>query len=168
MDTLRVMVPLSTPGLEDGLTVNGAGLTFEGETQIGDQTYQLWTATDVGAGTRMRISYVNLPASQMSPNTLSKMQPTVLAIVAALAAAAVVGYIIYRRRLYTIRPVALAPALAVSLDQRRDELTRQLQRLEIAYQDGGVDDQSYTEYRAVILEQLRLISRQQRGIGLDE
>lgn len=168
MDSLRIMVPLNTPGIEEGLTVNGAGLTFEGETQVGEQTYQLWTATDVGPGTRMRISYVSLPASQVSPNTLSKMQPTILAIVAALAAAAVVGFIVHRRRLYAVRPVALAPALAVSLDQRRDELTGQLRRLEFAHEDGSVDDGAYAEYRGVILEQLRLISRQQRGVGLDE
>jgi hypothetical protein len=75
---------------------------------------------------------------------------------------------VIKRRLYLQRPVVFQPEASYALESRREELVHELRELETAHDAGGLDPSQYQSLRREILERLRLISRQQRGLGLDE
>lgn len=160
-DEVRVLVPLSLTEGPDAVSVQGATLSDQGEEQIGQQLYRLWTVDDLSDGSRLNIRLVGLPESTVTPNTLSRTEPIILASLAVLAAGGVAFGVVRRRRL-TDRPLYEQPNSGPT-SAERDELIEQLRALERAHEIGEIDDDSYTHYRRVILEHLRDISRQMRG-----
>jgi hypothetical protein len=75
---------------------------------------------------------------------------------------------VIRRGLHHERPVVLAPALAVPVETRREQLVVELRQLESDWQGRSVAESDYRAARRAILEELRRISRQLRGVGEDE
>ncbi|MFW6075099.1 MAG: carboxypeptidase-like regulatory domain-containing protein [Chloroflexota bacterium] len=158
-DELRILIPDQV----NDVTVAGGSLTPQGEETIGSQNYRLWTLENFSAGTRLNIAYENLPQSAVQPNTLSKLEPTIVSIIAILGATGVIAVIVTKRGLLS-QPQSLAHEPEFHADPNdRATLVEQLRALEAAHEQGAIDPAEYRRYRRVILEQLRHISHQQRN-----
>lgn len=166
---VRLLVPVNLADGVDDITVSGLDLTEAGVVEVGSEEYRLYFGpANAQPGSRLRFAYDSLPPSALQPNSLNVWAPAAIAIAVALAAGALALYLVLRRKLYVQRPVELQPALATSLESRREELVDELRELENANETGNLDGEQYQSMRREILERLRLISRQQRGVGLDE
>lgn len=162
---MRVLIPISTDEANKEIDLSSSGLEPQGEQTIGPQTYRVWTAQDVEEGDNFHVAYMDLPESQVAPNTLHTFEPVLIAVGAGLLMLIIIGVIAWRRNLFAPRPVVVNPALESRIGERREELITQLRALEQAHQEGHVSEDDYVEYRQVILEQLRLISRQQQDLA---
>lgn len=167
-DSVRVLLPVPADVGGSQLAVAGDGFQDGGEVSVGDRNYHLWTLPAVAAESRISFTIRGLPSLNAEHNELQTLPPIFVAIIAFLTASTVTAWLIVKRGLYRPRPVALMPALAVPLDQRRDELALELRAVEAAFQDGELDSSAYTTERRAILEELRWLSRQARGLGADE
>ncbi|CAN5680694.1 hypothetical protein BH23CHL2_BH23CHL2_02940 [soil metagenome] len=164
----RILVPLSISTVEDAIGIEASGFEYVGQEVIGPQTYDVWARDDVAAGDRINVTYTQLVRSQIQPNTLNKIVPISIANAAALAAIAIVVWVVRSRRLDRERPVVLAPQLASSLEAHRTDLIDQLRALELAHEQGVVDESEYPDYRRFVLEQIRQVNRQMRGEGVED
>jgi hypothetical protein len=128
----------------------------------------LWTAQNIPAGQQLALTINNLPNFEPNRNRLNTAEPALLVGFALLLATALTTWVVMRRGLYRPRPVVLQPQIAVPLEERRVELAEQLRALENDHALGRVAGRPYEDERRAILEQLRHLSRQARGIGTDE
>jgi 5-hydroxyisourate hydrolase-like protein (transthyretin family) len=165
---VRVLLPVAA-GLDE-IQVTGAGSTLvdQGVLDIEGRQYRVWVAGEQTAGSTLTLHIGNLPRTSLERNELRTLEPALVALLAFVIACAVSGWVIVRRGLHRPRPIVLAPAAALPLAERRDELTQQLRELESDWQEQHVDEPAYRASRRAILEELRSISRQYRGIGDDE
>jgi hypothetical protein len=164
----RLLVPVSLSDLDEPVELDAPGFESIGQEQIGPQTYDVWIREDVSTGDRIQIAYSNLIRSEIQPNTLNKSVPAIVAIVALLAAAVGVAWIVRNRRLERERPTVLVPQLASSLEDTREDLIDQLRALQQAHDEGVIDEPAYALYRRQILEQIRIVNRQLRGAGIED
>ena len=135
---------------------------------ISDKQYHLWTAQNVVANQKLSLTIDNLPRFEPRRNRLHTTEPALLVGLALLLAMALTTWVVIKRGLYRPRPVVLQPHIAVPLEERRAELAEQLRALENEHTLGRVAGRAYEDERRAILEQLRHLSRQARGIGEDE
>ncbi len=147
------------------ITVEGIGVVDEGRSQIGDQQYRVWSAPPMAEGSILNLAFRNLPESQVTANTLSKLEPIVLSVFVLIVAVGITLFIVYKRGLYRPRPTMLTPVLASTVEERRNRLIEELRTIEKAHEEDRIDEEEYWQYRTIILEQLRQISRQMRDIG---
>lgn len=165
----RLLVPVNLPAGIAAITISGAGITEAGVVEVGSEEYRLYFGpANAQPGSRLRFTYQSLPMSAVQPNSLNVWAPALIAAAVGVAGAAIALYLVIKRRLYMPRPVVFQPEAAHALESRREELVDELRELETAHEAGGLDPTQYQSLRREILERLRLISRQQRGLGLDE
>lgn len=165
--SLQILVPT---GLNDDDIVVDAiesPLLDGGIIAINDRDYHVWSASGIEPGSTLTLSIAGLPSPPTS-NTLSTVEPAILAILALLVASGLTGWVVVKRGIHKPRPVVLAPAAAAPLAERRDQLSTDLRELESRWNDGEIDEATYKASRRGILEDLRRISRQYRGLGDDE
>lgn len=167
-EVFRLLLPKSITDVNQDVQIEASGFTYSGEEQIGPQAYDVWIREDVREGDRIQVTYAQLTRSEIEPNTLNKLGPTVVAGLVVAGALGFVVWLVRGRRLYRERPLVLAPELAVSLESQRNDLIEQLQALETAHAGGMVDESHYSDYRRTVLEQLRLVNRQMRGEGVED
>jgi hypothetical protein len=167
-EVFRVLVPISLAGQGDQVRVTGNGVTDQGLVEIGSETYHLWEVPGVDAGGRLRLAFEGLPVSAVEANTLSKLQPVIVATAAVVVTIVAAAVIVRRRELWRPRPVVLAPVLVTSLEERREVLVSDLRSLETAREEAVIEPAVYERERRLILEELRVISRRSRGLGDDE
>jgi hypothetical protein len=166
-DSIQILVPA---GLEDGeidVTSQGTPLLDGGVVTISQREYHVWTASGLSPDATLTLTLAGLPQPPAS-HQLSTVEPAILAGLALVIAAAVTGWVVYSRGLYKQRPVTLSPAAAGPLDVRREQLSTELRGLEDDWQAGKLDEPTYRSSRRAILDDLRRISRQYRGLGDDE
>jgi 5-hydroxyisourate hydrolase-like protein (transthyretin family) len=166
-DSLQILVPAEVDDAEIQVSAEGSPLLDNGIVPINDRDYHVWSASGLQPGATIRLSISGLPEPPTA-HTLNTIEPAVLAGFALLAASAVTGWLVFSRGLHTQRPVVLAPAVSAPLDQRRELLSNELRELEATRQAGEIEDDAYRASRRAILEDLRSISRQYRGLGDDE
>jgi hypothetical protein len=164
---LRVLLPVDGDG-DLRATADGVTLLDEGIIPIEGQQYHMWTTEALQPGQPMTLTFTGLPRAAGGREQLRTLEPALLAFVVLALASAVTGWLVVKRGLHRPRPVVVAPAVAVSLDTRRGELTDELRRLEAAWQAGSMEEPAYRTDRRAILEELRAISRRYRGLGDDE
>jgi hypothetical protein len=165
--SLQILVPT---GLDDADIIVDAlesPLLDGGVVAINDRNYHLWSASGLQPGSTLTLSISGLPKPPTS-HSLSTIEPGILAGLALLIASGVTGWVIVTRGLHKPRPVVLAPAAAAPLDERREQLSTDLRQLEARWNNGEIDEATYKASRRDILEDLRRISRQYRGLGDDE
>ncbi|MDQ3549725.1 MAG: hypothetical protein M3439_13005, partial [Chloroflexota bacterium] len=165
--TIQILVPITLDEADISVEAEGAPLVDGGVIPINDRDYHLWSASGLETGTMLTLTFSGLPRPPIS-NQLSTIEPAILAGLALLAASAITGWVVVSRGLHKARPIVIAPAAAAPLDERREQLSFELRRLEATWQAGEIDAESYTTSRRAILEDLRRISRQYRGLGDDE
>ncbi len=165
--TIQILVPITLDEADISVEAEGAPLVDGGVIPINDRDYHLWSASGLEPGTTLTLTFSGLPRPPIS-NQLSTIEPAILAGLALLAASAITGWVVVSRGLHKARPIVIAPAAATPLDERREQLSFELRRLEATWQAGEIDAESYTTSRRAILEDLRRISRQYRGLGEDE
>jgi 5-hydroxyisourate hydrolase-like protein (transthyretin family) len=165
---LRVLVPTSGGEFNEQISVNSPQFADGGLVTISDKQYHLWTAQNIPAGQQLALTINNLPNFEPNRNRLNTAEPALLVGFALLLATALTTWVVMRRGLYRPRPVVLQPQIAVPLEERRVELAEQLRALENDHALGRVAGRPYEDERRAILEQLRHLSRQARGIGADE
>ncbi len=165
--TFQILIPVSLS--DDDISVSAAGVQIldAGLVPINGRDYHVWRADVLPIDSTMTLTIAGLP-SPPTVNSLSTLEPAILAGLAVLAAAAITGWVVVSRGLHRPRPVELAPAAAAPLDERREELSADLRALESAWFAGNVPEPEYRSSRKLILEELRSISRQYRGLGDDE
>ena len=167
-ELFRILVPTDLADLEEEIELDAPGFEFDGQEAIGPQTYSVWSRENVSTGDRIQITYSNLVRSEIQPNTLNKLAPTIIAVALALIAIAAVAWIVRTRQLERERPLVLVPQLATSLEERRRDLIDQLRALEQARDEDLLDEEHYADYRRQVLEQIRVVNRQMRGEGVEE
>lgn len=167
-EQFRILIPAGASQVPEDLRPIGDNLEDAGTTEIGNQQYRVWVGTDVEAGDSIRFAFDNLPGSSVEPNTLSRTEPLVLSATAFAGAAAIILFVVYRRQLHLNRPGPVGPSATSSLESRRADLVTQLRELESARDAEEIDDDVYQQERREILEQLRHISRQSRGLDTEE
>jgi 5-hydroxyisourate hydrolase-like protein (transthyretin family) len=165
---LRVLLPVegSTEGV--ALQASGATLIDQGLVTIEGREYHVWLAGEQAAGKSLTVSLTNLPRTLVEPNILRTTEPAIIAFLMLAIATGLTGLVIVKRGLHQPRPVTLAPQAAAPLDVRRADLSAKLRDLEESWNAGEVEESAYRVSRKRILEELRLISRQYRGLGEDE
>jgi hypothetical protein len=164
---LQILVPAEVNDAEIVVNADGSPLLDNGVVPISGRDYHVWSTSGLQPGATMTLTFSGLPAPPTS-HTLNTIEPAILAGLALLAASAVTGWLVVSRGLHKPRPVVLAPAASAPLDQRRELLSGELRDLEVSWQAGEVDEAAYRTSRRAILEDLRSISRQYRGLGDDE
>lgn len=165
----RLLVPVNLPEGVAEVSISGIGITEAGIVEVGSEEYRLYFGpANAQPGSRLRFTYQSLPQSAIQPNSLNVWAPAIVAAAVGLAAGAMALYVVLKRKLFLQRPVVLQPAVAATLEIRREQLVDELRELEGANTGGTLDPAQYQSLRRDILERLRLISRQQRGLGLDE
>lgn len=167
-DLFRLLIPTSITELEDEVNLEASGFESIGQEEIGPLTYNVWAREDVAAGDRVQMAYTDLVRSEIEPNTLNKFIPGMIASLALIAAAIGVYWIVRERRLERERPVVLAPQLATTLEDRREDLIDQLQALETANERGLIAEEEYPGHRTYLLEQIRIVNRQMLGEGVED
>ena len=165
--SLQILVPVGLDDAEIAVDAVESPLLDGGVVSINDRDYHLWRASGLDPATTLTLSFSGLPSPPTS-NSLSTIEPAILAGLALLVASVVTGWVVVSRGLHKDRPVVLAPAAAAPLDERREQLSNELRQLEARWNDGEVDADTYASSRRGILEDLRRISRQYRGLGDDE
>jgi len=165
--TIQILVPISLDEAEISVDAEGAPLLDGGVIPINERDYHVWSASGLGPGTTLTLTFSGLPRPPTS-NQLSTVEPAILAGLALLAASTITGWAVVSRGLHKARPVTIAPSSATPLDERRELLSTDLRELEATWQAGETDAETYTTSRRAILEDLRRISRQYRGLGDDE
>lgn len=166
-ESLQILVPASMDDSEILVDAEGVPLVDGGVVPINQRDYRVWRASGLAAGTTLTLTISGLPPPPSS-NRLSTVEPAILAGLAFLAASALTGWLVVSRGVHRARPVVLTPAAAAPLDVRREQLSSDLRQLEAAWQAGDVSEATYRSERRLILEDLRRISRQYRGLGDDE
>ncbi len=164
---LQILIPTSLRDSEVVVDAVDAPLLDGGTVSINDRDYHVWSASGLEPGATLSLTFSGLPEPPTS-NRLSTVEPAILAGLALLAASALTGWVVVSRGLHKPRPVVLAPAAAAPLDERRESLSSDLRRLEARWNAGEIDEGAYSASRRRILEDLRRISRQYRGLGDDE
>lgn len=167
-DIVRILVPADAPFDDVILRVDGHGIIDEGIVGIESSDYHIWSISEVGAGQTIDVTISNLPATNVVHNELQPLLPGVIAFSVFALAAGLTGAVIVRRGLQKQRPVVIAQAPSATLDERRTELADHLRTLEARWSEGDLDESEYRLARTIILEDLRRISRQARGLGDDE
>ncbi len=167
-DLFRILIPLTVTDVESEINLEASGFKFVGQEDIGPQTYKVWARENVAAGDRLQIAYTDLVRSEIKPNTLNKIGPAIIALLAILAAAGAVFLIVRRRHLERERPLVLVPQLALSLEDHREDLIDQLRALETAHNSGLIEEGEYPGFRTYLLEQIRIVNRQLRGNGVED
>ena len=167
-DLFRLLIPVTDADLTEAVDLDASGFEFIGQEEIGPQTYNVWARADVASGDRVQIAYTDLIRSRIEPNTLNKFVPAIVATMALAAGAGAVVMIVRGRRLERARPLVLAPQLATSLQERREDLIDQLRALETAHERGLVASDDYPEHRTYLLEQIRVVNCQLRGEGVED
>lgn len=165
--TLQILVPTTIDGAEILIDAVDGRLLDGGVATISGRDYHLWSASGLNQDATLRLAVSGLPQPPAS-DRLSTVEPAILAGLALVAATAVTGWVVVSRGLHKPRPVVLAPAAAAPLDVRREQLSTELRELQARWEAGDVDEQTYQTSRRTILEDLRRISRQYRGLGEDE
>jgi hypothetical protein len=165
---LRVLLPVDDSTDPVTIAAQGTTLVDQGVVEIEGRPYHVWLAGQQSRGATLTLTMSNLPRTLVEPNVLRTKEPALLALLVVLLASGLTSAVVYRRGLHRPRPVTLAPAAAGSLDARREELSTELRALEDAWQAGTLDAAAYRAARRHILEGLRSISRQYRGLGDDE
>jgi hypothetical protein len=166
-DAFQILVPTTLEDAEILIEAVDSPLLDGGVVAISGRDYHVWSASSLAEGATFQFSLTGLP-SPPTANTLNTVVPAILAGLALAAATAVTGWIIVSRGLHKPRPVVLAPAAAAPLDVRRELLSTELRELQAQWDAGELDEQTYQTSRRRILEDLRSISRQYRGLGDDE
>jgi hypothetical protein len=165
---LRILVPAGA-GMDDvSVSAQSVTLLDQGLVTIGERDYHVWTTDALQPERPLTLTVSGLPGSGFVPNRLRTVEPALLVFAALAAASALTGFVVVRRGLHHPRPIVVAPELAVPLETRREELANELRELEATHEQGGLDQTSYRVERRRILEELRGISRQMRGLGDDE
>lgn len=167
-DLFRLLIPVSLTDLDGTVGLEASGFEHIGQEVIGPQTYDVWAREGVETGDRIQFAYTDLVRSEIEPNTLNKFGPAIIAAIAAIAAVVVVVLIVRSRNLQRERPLVLAPQLALSLEDHREDLIEQLRALETANERGIVDPEEYPGHRTYLLEQIRIVNRQLRGEGVED
>lgn len=168
VDVVRILVPADDSFGDVRVTTSGYGLTDEGVVDIDGSRYRVWTASGLAAGQTLTVTMANLPETLVVHSELRTRGPALIALVAVVMASGVTGIVVVRRGLHRPRPIVLPATVAGPLDERRAALSAQLRELEDAWEEGVIDESDYRHARRTILEDLRQISRQYRGIGDDE
>lgn len=168
VDIIRFLVPVSGSLSGVAVSTDGSPLADEGVVEIEGKQYHVWTADGLAPGDILDVSLVGLPETSVIHNELRTVAPALIAVSALVIASGVTGAVVVRRGLHRQRPVALSAQVAAPLDERRSELSAQLKELESRWSAGSVDEPEYRTERRMILEDLRRISRQHRGLGDDE
>jgi hypothetical protein len=166
-ETVQILIPVGLTEEEIDVTAGSAPLLDAGVATIGGRDYHIWSVRGLSAGDQLALTITGLPRPP-SANRLSTLEPAIVAGLALAIAVAVTGWIVVQRGLARPRPIALSPAASVPLDVRREQLSTELRRLEADRVAGEVDEGAYATHRRTILEELRRISRQYRGLGDDE
>ncbi len=166
-DALQILVPTSIEDSEIVVSAAESPLLDGGVVDINDRDYHVWSASGLAPGSTLTLTFSGLPQPPTS-NRLSTIEPAILAGLVLVAASALTGWIVVSRGLHKPRPVTLAPAAAAPLDERRETLSTELRDLEARWNAGEIDVDEYQTSRRAILEDLRRISRQYRGLGDDE
>ncbi|HEX5166643.1 MAG TPA: hypothetical protein VFV93_14665 [Thermomicrobiales bacterium] len=165
--SLQILVPADVNDEEILVSAAGSPLLDNGIVPINGRDFHVWSASGLQPGATMTLSITGLPEPPTA-HTLNTIEPAILAGLTLLAASAVTGWLVVSRGLHKPRPVVLAPAASAPLDQRRELLSSELRDLEAAWQAGELEEPAYRASRRAILEDLRSISRQYRGLGDDE
>jgi len=166
-ESLQILVPTSLDDSEIDIRAEGSPLLDGGIVSISGRDFHVWSASGLAPDSPLPLTVTGLPRPPTS-NTLSTIEPAILAGLALLAATAITGWVVVKRGLHRPRPVVLAPAVAAPLDERRALLSTELRDLQAQWEAGEVDEAAYQSSRRAILEDLRRISRQYRGLGDDE
>jgi hypothetical protein len=166
-EALQILVPTTLDDAELLIETADSPLLDGGLVAISGRDYHLWSASSLATDAAFTFTLTGLP-SPPEANTLNTVAPAILAALALVAATAVTGWIIVSRGLHKPRPVVLAPAAAAPLDVQRELLSNELRELQARWDTGELDEQTYQTSRRRILEDLRSISRQYRGLGDDE
>ena len=167
-DAVRILIPVSGGEFTNTITLTGQGFTAGGVVTVGNRDYQLWSSGAIAADQPLQVRIGNLPPFEPKLNRLRSFEPAVVAVIALLLATGLTVWVVMKRGLHRSRPVMLAPVLGAPLEERRAELAERLRTLEREHADGELDERTYAAERRGILEQLRQLSRQARGIGDDE
>ena len=165
--SIQILVPADLEDGEIAISADGLPLLDGGVVAISERDYHVWTVSNLQPEATMTLTISGLP-SPPAARQLSTLEPAILAGLALLAAASITGWLVYSRGLHKQRPVVLAPAAAAPLDVRREQLSTDLRDLEARWQAGDLDEATYRTTRHTILDDLRRISRQYRGLGDDE
>ncbi|HUG15196.1 MAG TPA: hypothetical protein VMM78_09270 [Thermomicrobiales bacterium] len=168
VETVRILAPASEELDGIGVAVQGGSLTEMGRIDIEGNQYHVWVVDGLRPGGTLDISLSGLPGAAVVHNELRSMAPALIALSFVVLATGITGAIVVRRGLHRRRPVVLQARVATPLDERRAELAEQLRALEALRLTGDIDEIEYRASRRPILEGLRIISRQYRGIGEDE
>jgi hypothetical protein len=167
-EALRILVPVSDD-FSDITVRSGGGLLLDGGiVQIGDGDFHVWTGGNIPSDDTLELVFEGLPEPIAERDELRTIEPAAIAFIALLAASGVTAWLVSQRGLMRPRPVAVAPAAAATLQARRDELADELRFIEGQHAEQRIDEAAYQTERRAILEELRSISRQMRGIGDDE
>ncbi|MEX2314939.1 MAG: hypothetical protein WD628_04415 [Thermomicrobiales bacterium] len=166
-EAVQVLVPAGLDDAEIVVSADGTGLVDGGVVAISGRDYHVWSASDIDSGSTFTLQFSGLPRPPATER-LHTVEPAIIAALALLAAAGITVWTVVSRGLHRPRPVVLAPAAAAPLDVRRERLSVELRLLEDSWQAAEIDEESYRTGRRAILEDLRSISRQYRGLGDDE
>jgi 5-hydroxyisourate hydrolase-like protein (transthyretin family) len=167
-DVVRILVPTSDDLGDITVDATGALLSDRGNIEIEGRRYHVWTVNGLSPGQTLNVSISGLPPTVVIHNELRTGAPALIAFSVLLMASGVTGVIVMRRGLHRQRPVLLSAPVAAPLDERRAELSENLRDLEARWNAGDVEESQYRLARRMILEDLRKISRQYRGLGDDE
>jgi hypothetical protein len=165
---LRLLVPISGGEFNEQISASGPQFADGGIVTISDKQYHLWTAQNIAANQQVSLTIDHLPRFEPRRNRLHTAEPALVVGLALLLAMALTTWVVMKRGLYRPRPVVLQSHIAIPLEERRAELAEQLRALENEHALGRVSGRAYEDERRAILEQLRHLSRQARGIGEDE
>jgi hypothetical protein len=164
---IQILVPTALDDAEIDIQADGVPLLDGGVVPINEREYRVWSASGLDSGSTFTLQISGLPRPH-STDQLSTIEPAIIAALALLAASCLTGWVIVSRGLHKPRPLVLAPAASAPLDVRREQLSAELRHLEVRWQAAEIDEDTYRTSRRAILEDLRRISRQYRGLGDDE
>lgn len=160
-DVARILIPTDLTTGADSIAVSANGFVDEGAAMIGEREYRVWTATDLEADSSVRVTFSSLPQSAFQPNELRVREPAILAGSALVVAAGVTFWFVRRQRATQPGATTSVP-VHQEMVESREELVVQLQELQDEHENGQIDDEMYVEERRLLLERLRLVSRQLR------
>jgi len=167
-ESLRVLVPITSDLADVTVAENEGSIEDGGIVDIGEKQFHVWTTEQLAPDEPLTLSIENLPELNIDRNHLRTIEPAVIALLAFLVASGVAAWLVAKRGLVLPRPVAVAPAATAVLNARREELAAELHFIEDQHNEHQIDETAYRFERRAILEELRAISRQMRGLGDEE